>query len=68
MAKPQPPFDLSMLLTIKTIAGAHRYINETFDVPVSFNFVRSAVMSGDIPSERIGRALFFSTQDLYDWV
>lgn len=66
----QPPsgVELSPLLTVRGREGAHRWIATELRVPLKLNYVRAAATRGDIPSRRIGAALYFSTQDLFDWV
>src|SRR5262245_43459361 len=72
MARPpiMPPAGvaLSRMPTIRSCISAHEYINEVLGVPLAFNFVRAAARDGELPSRKLGHALYFSTQDLFDWV
>jgi hypothetical protein len=66
--KPPSGVELSPLRTIRSCVNAHKYIDEVLDVPLSFNYVRAAAKQGEIPCRKLGHALYFSTQDLFDWV
>lgn len=66
---PPPGVELSRLLTIRGREAAHEWIAGTLGVPLKLNYVRAAATAGNIPgTKKVGGALMFSTQDLFDWV
>jgi hypothetical protein len=65
--KPPPGVVLSTLLTIRGREAAHRWLTTALDASVPLNTVRKAATRGDIYCVKIGRALYFSTQSLFDW-
>lgn len=72
MARTQqgPPkgVELSRLLTVRGRKGAHEWLTTVLGVPVTLNYVRDAATKNKtLPSTRVGGALMFSTQDLFDW-
>ena len=54
--------------TMKGKRAAWEWINNEMNVPVTMNFVVVNANSKAIPRTKIGAALYFSTQDLYDFV
>jgi hypothetical protein len=69
MSRPtQPPIQLSMLPTIKGKKAAHAWIAEELGVALTLNHVVTAANKRQIPRRIIKGAIYFSTQDLYDWV
>lgn len=68
--KHQPPSGvvLSTVPTIRGRAGAYTWLNDVLGVPVRLNYVRAATARGEIPATKIGGALVFSTQALFDWI
>ena len=67
---PPPPdwLELSRVPTLKGKRAAWEWINNEMRVPVTMNFVVTNANAKHIPRRRIGNALYFSTQDLYDFV
>lgn len=59
---------LGKLPTLKGKVAAARWINETLGVGISLNHVVEASNRREIPRTMIRGALYFSTQDLYDWI
>lgn len=67
--KPVPPgLQLSKLPTIKGKTAAHAWISKELGVALSLNHVVTAANKKQIPRRIIKGAIYFSTQDLYDWV
>jgi hypothetical protein len=68
--KYQPPVgvELSAVPTIKGKDEAHKWITETLGVPVRKNLIVTAANNRTIPCIKIGGALYFSTQGLFDWI
>lgn len=66
--EPPPGVVLSTVPTIRGRAGAHSWLNDVLEVPVRLNYVRAATAKGEIPCTKIGGALIFSTQSLFDWI
>jgi hypothetical protein len=66
----QPPSGvaLSTLPTIKGKDEAHKWITETLGVPVRKNLVVTATNARKIPCVKIGGALHYSSQGLFDWI
>ena len=67
---PAPPswLELSRVPTLKGKRAAWEWINNEMRVPVTMNFVVVNANSKAIPRTKIGAAIYFSTQDLYDFV
>lgn len=63
-----PNVELSKLPTIKGKKAAHAWITEQLGVQLSLNHVVTAANKKQIPRRIIKGAIYFSTQDLYDWV
>lgn len=63
-----PEVVLSSVPTIRGRAGAYAWLNDVLGVPVRLNYVRAATAKGEIPCTKLGGALFFSTQALFDWI
>jgi hypothetical protein len=68
MAKPTTPEHLSPLPTVRSARGATKFINEEFNVPLKFHYVRDAAQRGELPCKKIGQALYFTPVDLWKWV
>jgi hypothetical protein len=66
--KPPLGVTLSPLLTIRSRDAAHEWIVHTLGVPLRKNIVIEAANNRTIPCVKIGGALYFSTQSLFDWV
>lgn len=66
--EPPPGVALTNVPTIRGRAGAHRWLNDVLGVPVRLNYVRAATAKGELTGVRMSGALFFSTQDLFDWI
>lgn len=67
--KPRVPnVELSSLPTIKGKKAAHAWITGELGVQLSLNHVVTAANKKQIPRRIIKGAIYFSTQDLYDWV
>ena len=69
----QPPagVELSTLPTIRGRDAAHEWIVETLKVPVRRNMIVSAANNRKIGRKlgpHMGGALYFSTQELFDWI
>jgi hypothetical protein len=56
------------LPTIKGKKAAHAWITEELGVALTLNHVVTAANKRQIPRRIIKGAIYFSTQDLYDWV
>jgi hypothetical protein len=67
MANPPPEVKLSNLCKVRTVKGAHRWLNDELGVPVPLHYVRQAVLSGKLKHSKVGNACMFSTYDLYNW-
>lgn len=65
---PVPNVELSKLPTIKGKKAAHAWITGELGVQLSLNHVVTAANKKQIPRRIIKGAIYFSTQDLYDWV
>lgn len=65
---PTPNMKLSKLPTIKGKKAAHAWITSELAVQLSLNHVVTAANKKQIPRRIIKGAIYFSTQDLYDWV
>lgn len=67
---PAPPswLELSRVPTLKGKRAAWEWINNEMRVPVTMNFVVVNANSKAIPRTKISAAIYFSTQDLYDFV
>jgi len=66
---PIPPgLRLSRLPTVKGKKAAHAWIATELGVALSLNHVVTAANKKQIPRRIIKGAIYFSTQDLYDWV
>jgi hypothetical protein len=65
---PVPNVELSKLPTIKGKKAAHAWITNQMGVQLSLNHVVTAANKKQIPRRIIKGAIYFSTQDLYDWV
>ncbi|WP_006247733.1 hypothetical protein [Mycolicibacterium tusciae] len=65
---PPPNLQLSSLPTIKGKKAAHEWITQELGVALSLNHVVTAANKKQIPRRIIKGAIYFSTQDLYDWV
>jgi hypothetical protein len=65
---PPPNLQLSSLPTIKGKKAAHQWITQELGVALSLNHVVTAANKKQIPRRIIKGAIYFSTQDLYDWV
>ncbi|BCO43907.1 hypothetical protein MINTM020_47620 [Mycobacterium paraintracellulare] len=65
---PVPNLKLSKLPTIKGKKAAHAWITGELGVALSLNHVVTAANKKLIPRRIIKGAIYFSTQDLYDWV
>lgn len=65
---PVPDVKLSKLPTIKGKKAAHAWIANQMGVQLSLNHVVTAANKKQIPRRIIKGAIYFSTQDLYDWV
>lgn len=63
-----PGLQLSKLPTIKGKKAAHAWITKELHVQLSLNHVVTAANKKQIPRRIIKGAIYFSTQDLYDWV
>ncbi|MFA4083451.1 hypothetical protein ONA92_17280 [Mycobacteroides salmoniphilum] len=59
---------LSQLPTIRGKDAACDWINDTLGVPIRKNMIVEAANSRTIPCRKIGGALYFSTQGLFEWV
>jgi hypothetical protein len=66
--EPPPGVELSAVPTIKGKDEAHRWIATVLRVPLRKNLVVTAANSRALPCVKIGGALYFSTQGLFDWV
>ena len=66
--QPPPGVTLTTVPTIRGRAEAHRWLTEVLGVPVTLNYVRTAVAKGQLPGTRMSGALLFSTQGLFDWI
>ncbi|RIR68157.1 hypothetical protein [Mycobacteroides abscessus] len=67
---PTPPdgVALSQLPTIRGKDAACAWINDTLGVPIRKNMIVEAANARTIPCRKIGGALYFSTQGLFEWV
>ncbi len=67
--KPQPPpgVALSTLLTIRGREAAHGWLRDALGAAVPLETIRKAASARQIPCVKRGRALYFSTQGLFDW-
>ena len=65
---PPPGVELSPLPTIKGKDQAHAWITQTLGVPIRQNLVTAAANKREIQCVKIGAALYFSTQALFDWI
>ncbi len=63
-----PNLELTNLPTIKGKKAAHAWITGELGVQLSLNHVVTAANKKQIPRRIIKGAIYFSTQDLYDWV
>ena len=66
--KPPPWLELNRMPTVKGKPAAWDWINNVMKVPVTMNFVVVNANAKRIRRTRIGNALYFSTQDLYEFV
>jgi hypothetical protein len=68
--RPEPPPDvyLSAAPTLKGKQAAHRWIVEGMGVEMSLNYFVTQANQHRVPHTWIGRAMYFSTQDLWNWV
>jgi hypothetical protein len=68
--KPEPPAELrlSAAPTLKGKQAAHRWITEEMGVAMTLNYFVTQTNQHRVPHTWIGRAMFFSTQDLWQWV
>ncbi len=65
---PPPGLELSRVPTIKGKKAAWEWINKDLRVELTLNHVVTATNKKQIPRTIIRGAIFFSTQDLYEWV
>lgn len=65
--QPPPGVTLSDLLTIRGREAAHRWLTDVVGATVPLETVRKAASGRKIKCSQRGRALYFSTQDLFDW-
>lgn len=65
--QPPPGVVLSNLLTIRGREAAHRWLAEALGATVPLDTVRKAASGRKIKCVQRGRALYFSTQSLWDW-
>lgn len=67
--KPQPPpgVTLSPLLTIRGREAAHAWLAKALGATVPLETVRKAASARQLRCTKIGRALYFTTQDVFDW-
>ena len=65
---PPPGLELSRVPTLKGKRAACDWINNVMHVPVTMNFVVTNANAKRIRRIKIGAALYFSTQDLYEFV
>ena len=65
---PPPWLELSRVPTLKVKRAAGSGLTMRCEVPVTMNFVVANANSKAIPRTKIGAAIYFSTQDLYDFV
>ena len=65
---PPEHIKLDKLPTLRGKPAAAKWINETLGVQISLNHVVEASNARQIPRTLIRGALYFSTQDLFDWV
>lgn len=65
--KPPPGMELSTLLTIRGREAAHAWLTEKLGATVPLETIRKAASAREIPCTKRGRALYFSTQDLFNW-
>lgn len=68
--RPNPPPDLTLSAapTLKGKTSAHRWITEEMGVAMTLNYFVTQANQHRVPHTWIGRAMYFSTQDLWDWV
>ncbi|WP_078292955.1 hypothetical protein [Mycobacterium sp. D16R24] len=67
---PAPPegVALSQLPTIRGKDAACEWINDALGVPIRKNMIVEAANARTMPCRKIGGALYFSTQGLFEWV
>ncbi len=68
--KPEPPpgLTLSAAPTLKGKKAAHDWIANELGVAMTLNYFVTEANKHRVPHHWIGRAMFFSTQDLWNWV
>lgn len=66
--EPPPGVVLSQLPTIRGKDAAHEWVAEVLGVPIRKNVLVAAANRRAMPCKKIGGALMFSTQGLFDWV
>lgn len=68
--RPDPPPDLKLspAPTLKGKQAAHRWITDKMGVAMTWHYFKSSADKHLVPHTWIGRAMFFSTQDLWNWV
>jgi hypothetical protein len=68
--KPEPPAELKLSAapTLKGKQAAHQWITEKMGVAMTLNYFVTQANQHRVPHTWIGRAMFFSTQDLWNWV
>ena len=68
--QPDPPAELQLSAapTLKGKQAAHKWITEEMGVPMTLNYVVTQANQHRIPHTWIGRAMYFSTADLWSWV
>lgn len=70
-SEPQSALTLPDLLSHPTIrgkTGAQQWYRDVLGVDVKYNAINKAAGSGDLPSFMVSGALWFATQDLYDFL
>ena len=65
---PPPGLVLSQLPTLKGTVKAWEWINQELGVAFRLNHIVTAQKRGELRSSIIRHTMYFSTQDLFDWV
>jgi hypothetical protein len=65
---PPPGLVLSQLPTLKGTVAAWDWLNKELGVAFRLNHVVTAQKRGELRSSIIRHTMYFSTQDLFDWV
>jgi hypothetical protein len=67
-SSPVTILELSERPTIKGKVAAHEWYRDVMGLPITRNEIETRTASKELPSFWIGGALWFSTQDLYNYV